>query len=662
MKHSENIHILPEGDKNESMNILYQARTAYEDRRRFLVKRRRSVNFRMGRQWSDKMEDPDTGQIITEEEYIKKDRRLPAQNNQINTIVRNMVGRFRNNYPDPIVYGRNRDKAQAGEVMTSALRRVLDINEAKEIDAREMDEFTMSAAAGWKLTYGWWNEFDRLDVKVDQIDQTRFFFNADSEDVRTKDVWIVGELHDMRMDDVIAAFAKSKKDIKRLRKMFPAAEDWEGQTNVIPAYMRQYKNFYYPDNIDKVRVVEVWKKEFEWMEFVHDRGTAKYFEADHDYFVQQLGFDEDTVDKYSATELVDIYNEQEREIAYEAGVDLNSVMPLEVHERYEAVWRCYYLSPYGDVLMKMDRSPYDHQEHPYIFGLHPLVDGETYSLVESVIDQQKHINRLISLLDASLAKSVKNLMFVPETIVPDQYKGDYQAFADQAVQFNGMIFYKPKPGVEMPKVIQQNSMPLGAQELLSLQMNLMKEISAVNDAVQGADPGRLTTASLYAQRTANAATTNKDYFDFFIGLIRKRNWKIVQLIKQFYQETRYIKVAGSGFNKGISDLYDPDQVRDVDFDVIVGEMEDTLAYRQVVDEYLSNFLEGQLITLEEFLENTSLPFADNLLETLKRRTPEGQQDAQQLGDTEQQAGTGQPAGGIPPEVMQLIEQQGGNYN
>lgn len=619
MKSTKQIQTLPDIDSEISMEVLYQARTSHSDRQRFLRKRRRARNFHTGKQWLDPMTDPDTGDTITEEEWILKDRRVPTQNNQINPVVRNMVGRFRENYTEPIAYGRNRFKPQAREVMTSSLRKALDTNEAKELDARNIEEFMLSAGAGWKTTYRWWAEFNASDVYIEKLDQTRFFFNADSEDIRTHDVWIVGEIHDMRMDDVIAAFARNKSDVEKLKNMFPFSEGWEGQISQVPAYISQYRSFYVPSNPDKVRVIEVWRKEFEWLEFVHDRARGKYIEVDKDYFFE-LGFDEDIIDRYSASELIDIYNQQELERAEEMGADLNQVPYLQINKRYEPIWKCYFLSPMGNVLQTM-RTPYKHQEHPYTFGYFPLIDGETYSLVDSIIDQQKHINRLISLLDTSLAKSVKNLMFVPESIVPDKFKGDHQAFADQAVTYNGMIFYKPRQDVtDLPKVIKQNSMPVGAHELLSLQMGLMNEISAVNDAVRGEQPQSNTPASLYAQRTANASVTNKDYFDFFMSLLRKRNRKVIQVMKQFYQEKRYIKIAGTGFDKDVSNVYDPELVSDIDFDVILGEMENTLAYRQAVDQYLYEFLKAQLITLEEFLENASMPFADSLLETIKNRS------------------------------------------
>lgn len=69
-----------------------------------------------------------------------------------------------------------------------------------------------------------------------------------------------------------------------------------------------------------------------------------------------------------------------------------------------------------------------------------------------------------------------------------------------------------------------------------------------------------------------------------------------------------------------------------------------MAYRQAVDTYLYQFLQGQLITLEEFLEETSMPFADSLLQRISNRQPE--------------QGAGGAGGAMNPEIMAAMQQQG----
>jgi hypothetical protein len=270
-----------------------------------------------------------------------------------------------------------------------------------------------------------------------------------------------------------------------------------------------------------------------------------------------------------------------------------------------------------------------------------MMDGKIISMVETIIDQQRHINRSISFIDAYLGGSLKNVMMIAEESVPARYKGNLQEYAKDIVKMNGVVFYTSgSNGINpMPKEISSKSMPVGAMEMLNLQMDLLKDLSAVNDAVQGNTPHPGTPASLYAQQTINASITNKDIFDFYFSLIRKRNRKIVQVIKQFYEEPRFIKVSGVGSHKGVQGTYDPTKVEDIDFDVVIGESQNTLAYRQLVDDDLKVFLQAKLITFEEFLKLNNKPYSDKLLQII------GNRQAPAIG------GTVSPDGAFPGQEM-----------
>lgn len=647
MHNERKIPELTGSEKEDYRKLLDQARTAFDDRRDFLDKRERSFRFYMpdarDGQWGDMMVDPQTGREMTEAQYIRSQGRMPAQNNQVGTIVRNLIGQFRNNYPDPVAFARNRDDAQAGEIMTAALQRVINVNEGDELDARNFEEFMVSAGTGWKISFKWWSELNTNDVFLENIDQTRFFYIADSNDVRNTDVWLCGELHDMRMDDIIAHFAQSKADADRLREMFPNRN--ERYPNRRPDYIDKSKDFYMADDPDLHRIIEVWHKQHEWVHFVHDSKNGLYKRATDRFFIEDLGFTPEDLQIYSPEELVRFYNQHRLEVATSQGVPPREVPMMDMDIRFEGIWKVCYLSPLGDVLYESE-TPFEHEGHPYIFGHYPLMDGMTQSIVYSVIDQQKYINRLISLMDTSMSTSVKNLMYVPRSMVPDDMTPE--EFAQQSVELNGYIFYEHDPNTPLPQPIKTNSNIAGAQQLLALQMNLLQDITAVNEAVQGGTPPAGTPASLYAQQVANAAISNKDLFDFYFALIRRRNRRIVQVMQQFYSEKRYIKIAGSGFRKGVNQVYDPNMVQGIDFDVVIGETQNTLAYRQMIDGYLKQFLDAQYITFGEYLKHTSLPFAERLLQTLENRS-EGQLPAMNP-ELMQQLMEGE----IPPEMSKQL--------
>lgn len=628
----EKLPKISEQERLGNVKRVERARMAFEDTLPTREERQRTFRYYTGDQWGDIMKDPQTGQMITEEAFIKKQGRLPAKQNLMGKTIRSIVGQFRTNYPDPVAFGRTRGRAQAGEMMTSALQYALDINEANELDARNMEEFAVGGAAGWKIGYKWWNDLGREDIYMANLDTTRLFYNVDSTDIRGHDLRFIGEIHDMTMDEIINRFGLKYRDIDKLKKLFPDHNETNWDIWNIPQYIKKYRDFYIPDNPDKHRVIEMWEKEYEDQQFLHDTKDGTFERIDKQFFIDN-GYPQELLDEYSMDEFVDLLNEARIAEAEMQGVDPSAVPVFKLHERYEEITRVYFLTPYGELIMKMD-SPYEHGSWPYVFGRY-MMDGKVMSLGHSVIDQQKHVNRLISMMDAALGRSLKQVMMIDENSVPDSYKGDFQAYADDMAKANGMVFYTSRNGqINMPKEITQNSVPADAINLLNLQSELLKDISAVTDAVQGKAPGSGTPASLYAQQTLNASVTNKDIFDFYFGLIRKRNRMIVQVIKQFYDEPRHIKISGTGFSSGVESTYDPREIEDIDFDVVIGESQNTLAYRQTVDTELKEFLGAQMITFEEYLKTTSMPYADKLLQTIANRKEAEGGEGQQM--TEEQ--------------------------
>ena len=111
---------------------------------------------------------------------------------------------------------------------------------------------------------------------------------------------------------------------------------------------------------------------------------------------------------------------------------------------------------------------------------------------------------------------------------------------------------------------------------------------------------------------------------------KDRNEKALKLVQQFYTEPRWIAVSGSSYRETAT-LYEPDMVRDVEFDLVIAQSADSPVYRNVIDEALKEFLMNGLIDFETYLANTSLPYADTLLETVRNKRQEMAQQQQLAG-------------------------------
>ena len=123
----------------------------------------------------------------------------------------------------------------------------------------------------------------------------------------------------------------------------------------------------------------------------------------------------------------------------------------------------------------------------------------------------------------------------------------------------------------------------------------------------------------------------------------------VQLMQQFYEETKYIYDKKAGKQITVN----PKEVRDIEFEMSITENTNTPAYRLMINDLLfqlKQFDTTNMLDLRGILEAGSLPFKDELLNYLNKRDEEMRNAAAgQLG----QQGTPQ---GLPPELADKLGQ------
>jgi len=259
------------------------------------------------------------------------------------------------------------------------------------------------------------------------------------------------------------------------------------------------------------------------------------------------------------------------------------------------------------------------------------------------------------LQDFLIRSSAKGILAIPEESIPDGWT--IKDFADEWAVFNGVIMYKSKGGTPPPQQIVNNSTQLGLTDMLSIQLKLLEDVSGVHGALQGKTPLAGTPASLYMQQTQNAATSLTELFESYRELREDRDMKILKLIQQFYTEPKYIN--NSGRNSNTSIVYNPNQVRNVEFDLSITESTSTPAYRLINNDFLMQLFSAGQITLAELLENGAFPFADKLLQSVKLRQEEQQQQQQQQQQANMANGNVPSQGNnsfVPQDVQQQINQ------
>ena len=548
--------------------------------------------------------------------------KVPLKHNYIQQYIRNIHGQLLSSPTQTVVYARSRDDQPLGEMLTNALQACHQLNRIRKIDINVVEELCLTGIACAKVRYGYWSTKNRTDGKIDLVNINRLFFNADIEDPRLTDIRRIGELHDYTFDDLVRNFATCREDVQALREIYGICHDHTKLENLYEnhASRLQNLNFLYTNDLGKYRVIEVWERLGRWVLYIHD-----YADGTEEIYTE-LTMQE-----------VEAINASRIEQGMAAGIAPDTVKLIYAREQYEYYWRVKYLTPNG-YCIKETESPYAHEEHPYVLAAMPVIDGRFKAVLSDVIDIQRYINRLLTLLDFIIGASAKGLLMVPQECIPDDM--DIRDFAREYVKTNGVILIKKGAYDKLPKQISMNGTNIGAWEMFAQEMNIMQQISGLNGAVQGQVPRANTPSSLYAQQAQNSMMNFVVLFENYNMFCEERDEKLLKVLMQYYTTRRYIGTNGKTAGE-MAKFYEPEMAQKIeDFNLTAAKSNDTPVFRQMTDDLLMKLLESGRIPLEIFLNNCSLPGADKLLAEVKsfnEQAAAGQIDPEALTQLQQAA-------------------------
>ena len=670
------------GTAYEFLNECAACWNALDEARRKL---RRSLMYSYGDQWGDIVTDPDTLAQITEGDLIKKNGKVPLKNNMIAPILSNIEGQLRQNLMRPVCVARDQGEARVGEMMSVAIEYVHDINEMEELDADSMRMLLNGGMTAQRVEYGINRSKDKRDVWVYSVNPSRLFFNTNLEDVRMWDLNCIGELFDLPLDDVLAHFGNTPQQKERIRNIYHAVDAQSYATRAMQGDEARTLSFYTPSRSNLCRVILGWKLETRdaylwndtergtWGYLPYDEEIRKKLDAENDRRRKEaerlkvkgengklapMSETESSLSRFAANAAgvqsheVGLKVKGERlkpapmseagNSNFETGsvgtVSDDDLLLIEYEFATERYWYYRYMSPYGDVLQE-GRSPYWHGEHNYVLHLYPLVQGRLGNFVEQFIDQQRAINRTATLIDFIRGTSSKGVLVVDDDAFESMSR---EEVIDEYVRYNGVLFVKLKPGQSIDGVVRQynsGAAVAGDFELLNLQLRLINEISGVNSAMQGQSPRSGTPASLYAQQVQNSSLNLKGLFDGFRTFRRRRDAKVMKTLQQYYNESRYIDLAGTQYSEEAK-WYDPQKVQESELDITISEGYNTPAFQMIANDFLMELFRAKALDVKTMLENSSYPFATKILEAIKRN--------------EEAAAQGKPLEGISPELMSQL--------
>ncbi|MDE7350862.1 MAG: hypothetical protein K2N25_07330 [Muribaculaceae bacterium] len=443
-------------------NTYSSAAEAWRRLETFRADRARCKRYVYGDQWDDTI-DTAYGRM-TERQFIRRQGQEPLKNNILRRILRNVVGLYRSQYKVPLLSAK--DSGLKGKELRKAndrLRRWFSENRMEELAPRLLEEFLISGLVAVKLE----------GRRILPVTPDNFFFHSDGYDPRGLDVDLVGEVHRLGFGTLLQQFCATADDYRRISDVYgPHAR--------------------HPDGC---RIMEVWQKETSLYAIVHDEDNAT---------LRIVPFES------SVFSLTSSDYEQSDSCGSSAVLRLKT---KELRLFSSTTWRCRWYAHDGTLLRECDPT----DRHPYIFKAYPFIDGEIHSYISDIIDQQRYVNRLITLYDFIMRSSAKGVLLFPDECIPQGM--DLQQVADEWGRFNGVIPYRARPGVPMPAQVSANSTNIGITDLLKIEMQMLEDISGVSPTLQGKLVANSTSGSLFAQQNEAAQTSLLDILRSFTDFL-----------------------------------------------------------------------------------------------------------------------------------------------
>lgn len=469
-----------------SVRLLQAAHRAWSAMATLRSKRRRFLRFTYGDQWSEPVKLRD-GSTVTEGEEMVMAGARPLTNNLIRRMVKAVVGRYRL-VAEADDAGTDTNVQNAVAATDARVRRWREFNCSDELDARTFEEFLISGMAVQRVSRD--VRQGRPGVWVDIIDPEKFFVSG-MRDIRGCDMELVGRVLDLSPAEVCMRFARgSAARARRLRSIYG---NMAGASSIpAPLGGDEAADFFQAPE-GRCRVVEVWTLESREMLRVHDPENATMC-------------------------LMPLAAEAELRRVARKRSRLKLRAPQWQWEA-AAVWRCRMMAPDGTLLAEYD-SPLRGGGHPYAVKMYPLVDGDVHSLVEDVIEQQRHVNRLITTMDRMLATTAKGVLLFPVNAKIKEM--DWDVVSRMWSDPGGVIPYVPQPDGE-PHQVAQSVADLGANQLLKTQIEMFQDVSGVSDTLMGRNISAGIGAERYRREVENSAIAVNDLIKTFSHFVRTRD-------------------------------------------------------------------------------------------------------------------------------------------
>lgn len=605
-------------EHGKDWELLTRCRNAWNNLSGVRETRARTMRYCTGDQWSDTIRVYKNGywQEMSERDYMERRNQTPMSNNIMVSILESITGLYAKQGTEPVCFARDNDSRQLSDMMSATMQCNWQTTEMQDLLNHAIKDYLQGGQMFVRET---WEdkELEMPDAWTELMEPDHMFFECGS-DPRHNDLSLIGVLHDVSREDLYQKFAREEYGltVKDLDTIFDLEDPYEHEGGYEFNDEKALANLSF-DYTNKgrhyLRVIEVWttetKPRLQCFDPIATSGNNAYFRIDLDdtAMIAKLRSD----------------NNKRKQQYDEMGIPEDERAYIKSWEVADKYWYYTYMSPDGTILCQGE-TPYDYKSHPFTMKLYPYINGEIHPFMANVIDQQRYINRLIVMNDMALRSSFKGFKMIPTTVLGGKSP---EQFMEQAVEYDGYIFYTPKrtmPNVK-PEIITSNAVNIGTNELLQIELNLIREVTNVSGALQGKTPSAGTSAARYAQESQNATTSLFTILSDMEVFTERLATKKCMTIQQFYEDGRKI------FNKDGLNVYRYDRLssRDIHFKISIKNAAATAAYNTSQNDDLKELLGMGAINLIQYLQNVNKPYADKLLSSIQEQQAQLEQMYQQ---------------------------------
>lgn len=615
------------GEKYD-ISLLAECARSWNNKEDFRLERASVLKMLFGNQWGDVIHVHGIGDM-TEESWVQKQGFTPLKNNVMISLWMSVFGLHAKQETEPVCYARNISAKELSDNLSAAIQ----TNWQNTYMAEKLDstfaEYLISGAAFMRNTY---EEREEMHDSYTDCVNPYYMFWEGGNDPTHQDIRLIGCLHDISPEELYFRFAKKEYGltIKQLNEIFHIGEVNDSLNRATSQGLNEindYDNisFYRPSDLGLCRVIEVWREEVKPRYQCFDPLAT------------------DQIDKFFRCEKSDLHHivdiNKQRKVLYDeqqVPEDIRAyITATPIVDKY---WQFYFLAPDGRVLCEGE-TPYDHKSHPFTVSLFPFINGEVHSFMSSFKDQQKYINRMVTINDFAIRSAAKGMTFLPLSLKPDGMT--IEEYANQKSKFDAVFVYddlKRNTG-ERPQFYTHSAFNTGANEMLQIQLNMIHEVSGVSGALQGKTPTSGTAAVRYAMEAQNATTTIYPLIKKFNGFEERCAVKALITLQQFYEEGRDITPKKSDHQV----FYKANACRNVKANVSIKNSAASAAFFQMGNEILNMLFDRGAIDVRTFLKNLDAPFSDKILQdidTYAQQVQQGnmpQQPVQVPGANQEQA-------------------------